>query len=68
MLGVNYVEVASVAVVQWGEAIVWSAEHFYLVALREGGEIAGGYQRTNKQTLTSYELAFNDRGRGWILI
>lgn len=36
MLGVNYVKVASVAVVQWGEAIVWSAEHFYLVALREG--------------------------------
>ena len=67
MLGVNYVKVGSVAgVVQCGEAIVWSAEHFYLVALREGGEIAGGYQRTNKQTLTSNELAFNDGGRGWI--
>ena len=55
MVGVNYyVKVASVAVVQCGEAIVWSAEHFYLVALRGGG-IARGYQRTNKQTLTSYD-------------
>ena len=37
MLGVNYVKVGSVAVVQCGEAIVWSGEHFYLVALRGGG-------------------------------
>ena len=55
MLGVNYVKAGSVAaVVQCGEAIVWSAEHFYLVALR-GGEIAGGYQCTDKQTLTSFK-------------
>ena len=40
MLGVNYVKVGSVAVVQCGEAIVWSGEHFYLVAALRGGEIS----------------------------
>ena len=40
MLGVNYVKAGSVAaVVQCGEAIVWSPEHFYLVALRGGGRL-----------------------------
>ena len=56
MLGVNYVKAGSVAgVVQCGQAIVWSPEHFYLVALRGGGEIAGGYQCTDKQTSTYFK-------------